>query len=96
MTAKSSGRSSQLTQERSSQAHTEDRRQAGHTRTPGSRTVATFSTNTGPRLLLPQIADAWYRYTDLGHPALDRFGLTAHDNGDQHIWLDHDHQAAGR
>lgn len=50
----------------------------------------------GPRLLWPQIADAWHRYTDLGRPAPDRFGLTAHDNGDQHLWLDHDHQAAGR
>ena len=42
----------------------------------------------GPRLLWPDVADAWFRWRDWGYPTRDRFGLTAHDDGRQHVWLD--------
>jgi protein-L-isoaspartate O-methyltransferase len=44
----------------------------------------------GPRLLWPEIADTWHRWNDFGRPERSRFGLTAHDDGRQHAWLDHE------
>ena len=42
----------------------------------------------GPRLLWPSIVDIWRRWNDWGRPERVRFGLTAHDDGRQQIWLD--------
>lgn len=50
----------------------------------------------GPRLLWPDIADTWHRWTDYGLPDRSRFGLTAYDDGRQHIWLDHEDQSVSR
>lgn len=50
----------------------------------------------GPRLLWPDIADTWYRWNDQGRPDRSRFGLTAHDDGRQHTWLDHEDEPVHR
>jgi protein-L-isoaspartate(D-aspartate) O-methyltransferase len=44
----------------------------------------------GPRRLWPAIADAWARFTDAGRPQRHRLGLTAYEDGRQHVWLDRD------
>lgn len=50
----------------------------------------------GPRLLWPDIADTWHRWTDFGRPERSRFGLTAHDDGRQQTWLDREDQPIHR
>jgi protein-L-isoaspartate O-methyltransferase len=60
---------------------------------PGNGSTVLYG---GPRLLWPDIADTWYRWNDLGRPDRSRFGLTAHDDGRQHTWLDHEDQPVHR
>lgn len=46
----------------------------------------------GPRSLWPDISDAWFEWIDFGRPQRRCFGLTAHSDGTQELWLDHDKQ----
>lgn len=59
----------------------------------GNRSTVRYG---GPRLLWPDIADTWHRWNDFGRPERSRFGLTAHDDGRQHAWLDHEDRLVGR
>ncbi|MDM4723170.1 methyltransferase domain-containing protein [Micromonospora sp. WMMA1363] len=45
----------------------------------------------GPRPLWPTVNDTWHRWHRWHRPTIDRYGITAHDDGRHHIWLDHDH-----
>ncbi|XVV10856.1 methyltransferase domain-containing protein [Actinoplanes sp. CA-131856] len=48
----------------------------------------------GPHLLWPDVVATWQWWTEHGRPQRARFGLTAHDNGSQNTWLDHEYQPA--
>jgi len=50
----------------------------------------------GPRPLWPDMADRWGWWNALGRPERSRFGLTAHDDGRHHTWLDHENQPVHR
>lgn len=46
----------------------------------------------GTRPLWPAVLEAWTTWTRHARPSPERYGLTAHDNGDFTIWLDHPRQ----
>jgi hypothetical protein len=50
----------------------------------------------GPRHLWPAVYDAWSAWIRFGRPGPHRFGLTAHIDGAQELWLDHDDQVVAR
>lgn len=56
---------------------------------PGRDTAAV--TYGGARALWPTVDDTWHRWHRWHRPSIDRYGITAHDDGRHHIWLDHDH-----
>lgn len=63
--------------------------------TDGSRAAVFTDTNdvhavlqSGPRRLWDTVESTARLWTELGEPAVDRFGITAHDDGNQYVWLD--------